>query len=348
MVLGHKTSSLPIMTDQEAMADNNNNARDRTLVDNANDVSLSFFKNPMKKSRRIIQNIPKNCRNFRRFIFNPATGEIMSRTPNSWLLIAIFYFIFYFFLAVFWAICFVVFMYTQIDDHVPKWQNSGGIIGSSPSLGFRPYTYQYDYPSSTIEINLDSQDMTDELGWQKWANRTSEFLKKYKDSIIDLDNLQSCNVYPYGFDTGTPCIYLKLNLIYGLKSIPYNTSSLPEYVPENIKKLIKDSSDTDKIWINCEETGGPKYLKMIDHFPHAISNSKYLIASNNRTIPNPLIAIKLNPKVKGSETPLIQIQCRAWAENIKYDPLLEKQGLLTLEFKVTSSDKTNVPLIEEQ
>lgn len=55
----------------------------------------------------------------RYIIHNPETGEILSRTPKSWLLITVFYLIYYAFLAGFWAAMLNIFFLT-LEDHQPK------------------------------------------------------------------------------------------------------------------------------------------------------------------------------------------------------------------------------------
>lgn len=75
------------------------------------------------------------------FLHNPDTGEIMSRTPLSWLLITVFYVIYYLCLAAFWTICMVIFLQTVPDDQ-PKWQTTNGLIGESPGVGIRPKKFR--------------------------------------------------------------------------------------------------------------------------------------------------------------------------------------------------------------
>jgi len=285
-------------------------------------------------------------RNSRRFCYNPDNGEIMTKKPMTWLQIIVYLVAVYTLIAIFWTICWAVFWNTQIDRAVVKLKNDAGLIGSSPSLSFKPYLPNYNnIPSSSIEINLDSKNMSDLIGWQKWANRTDEFLKEYRNQNIDLNPLEGCKDHPYGYDKGAPCIYLKLNRIHGIKSIPYNMSNISIHLPKMIEDVIKKGDESNKIWVNCEETGETKYLKMIDHFPQGFSNDDYIEASNNNTIPNPLIAIKLTPKVKDVKTPLIKVQCRAWAQNINYYPSREEEGLLTLKFQILKANQptTNEP-----
>jgi len=62
----------------------------------------------------------------RYFLHNPDTGEILSRTPMSWLLITVFYVIYYSCLAAFWAICMTIFLQTIPMDEMENMTNQSG------------------------------------------------------------------------------------------------------------------------------------------------------------------------------------------------------------------------------
>merc|ERR1712013_902591 len=58
---------------------------------------------------------------FKFFLYNPTTGEILSRTPLSWFKITAFYIVYYSFLAGFWLACLNVFFpYTAIKSNGTK------------------------------------------------------------------------------------------------------------------------------------------------------------------------------------------------------------------------------------
>merc|ERR1719295_1882584 len=64
----------------------------------------------------------------------------------------------------------------------------------------------------------------------------------------------------YGFDTGTPCLLLKLNRIYGWEPQPYENvtemTEAPSSLTSEIGELIKDPKNTkmmgQMIWLSCE------------------------------------------------------------------------------------------------
>jgi len=79
---------------------------------------------------------------FKYFLYNPDTGEFLSRTPLSWLKITVFYIIYYCFLAAFWLGCLNIFFLTLPDAQMgPKWTMDASIIGTNPGKGvMRPYS----------------------------------------------------------------------------------------------------------------------------------------------------------------------------------------------------------------
>lgn len=297
----------------------------------------------------------------RYFFHNPETGEIMTRTPLSWLLITVFYVIYYSCLAAFWAICMCIFITTLSYDE-PKWQNTNGIIGESPGLGLRPGQPKDLIDSAIIMFNKDSKEGQEEKSipnWQGWAERVTEFLKVYKNATEqnrgkDCDaegakatkdqaclfkyqeKLGSCGKDNYGYDKGTPCIFLKLNRIYGLENKPYNESDLPEDMPEALKSHIQAQSDKDQVWVNCQ----PKYpadkemLEKIEYFPPSRGfSNKYFPYMKQDDYLNPLVAVQFVPNLKQGIGQLIHIECRAWAQNIGYNRR-DKIGIASLELQI--------------
>merc|ERR1712223_1700125 len=69
-------------------------------------------------------------------IWNPDTGEVLTRTPLSWLKIFVFYCIYYGCLAAFWAAMLNIFFITIPPEH-PKWMLEESIIGINPGLGVK-------------------------------------------------------------------------------------------------------------------------------------------------------------------------------------------------------------------
>ncbi|XP_040566071.1 sodium/potassium-transporting ATPase subunit beta isoform X1 [Lepeophtheirus salmonis] len=74
---------------------------------------------------------------FKKFVWNTQTSEFLGRTGINWLKIILFYIVYYCFLTGYFIAMLAVF-YQTLDDKIPKWKNSNGIIGNNPGLGYRP------------------------------------------------------------------------------------------------------------------------------------------------------------------------------------------------------------------
>jgi len=335
----------------------------------------------------------------RYFFHNPDTGEIMTRTPLSWLLITVFYVIYYSCLAAFWAICMVIFLQT-VDYNEPKWQTKSSIIGESPGLGLRPKQSQDLVDSAIIMFNKDKQAARSEEEQKEnkvpsvdeWSGRILEFLSDYenetqidarrkdcdfntvdvegkriiKGARSDKDNDKgetqygACNFAVdeikskcganFGYDKGTPCIFLKLNKIFGLENeaIDQAKQELDKNYPnmdQKMKDEIAKAKNTDHVWVNCygkypadkEALGdGIEYIPKTRGIPNY-----YFPYLNQEYYVSPLVAVKFSPKSVPGQ--LIHIECRAYAKNIGYDRR-DKVGISVFELQIMdqkSADEYN-------
>jgi len=273
----------------------------------------------------------------RYILYNPETGQILSRTPKSWALITVFYLIYYAFLACFWGLMLFVFFQT-LDNSTPKWVAHESLIGTSPGLGLRPEQTDALVDSSMIHFTLGvEEDTPNEVGWKGWASRVEAFLKTYENKTgkacdesnkpgkdetcnFQISTLGSCGEFPYGYSEGKPCIFLKLNRIYGMDNDYYNDpDNLPEEMPSEIKEHIKSQSDKNQVWVDCrgENPADVESMGEIEFFPKSKGFPAYYFPyTNQENYTSPIIAVKFNQLPVGQ---LIHVECRAWAKNIRYD-----------------------------
>jgi sodium/potassium-transporting ATPase subunit beta len=298
----------------------------------------------------------------RYILHNPETGTILTRTPLSWALITLFYLVYYTFLASFWALIFFVFWQT-IDPKTPKWIAEQSIIGTSPGLGMRPEQTDALIDSSMIFFNKDSKDDSENVaGWGSWVERLDAFLSTYENEEqhglkcsetvkpkpgsgeachFDLSNLGPCNNKGHGYDIGQPCIFLKLNRIFGVTNDVYNDpENLPEEMPQHLKDHIKAQPNKDQVWVDCrgeypadeEGMGNLVYYPPSRGFP-----SYYFPFENQDHYESPLVAIQFKNLNLGQ---LLHIECRAWAKNIDYDRRA-RMGISHFELYVLNSTMVN-------
>lgn len=269
----------------------------------------------------------------RNFLYNRDTGQVCSRTPKSWALITGFYIIYYSCLAAFWAAMLTVFFQT-LPEGMPKWQNENGLIGISPGLGLRPKQTEARVDSSMIVFSENAADDGDDRpGWKGWADRSTEFLKKYRDSPykgFDVASLGDCGKIEtgHGYKVGKPCVFLKLNKIYGLQHSFYNDTSDDQLkdlngevadMPQSLKDHIDKQTDQNQVWVNCvpKNIADKEGLNSIKYFPESRGfPGTYFPFKGEEDFKSPLVAVQFEPKLKGQ---LIHIECRAWAKNIGYN-----------------------------
>jgi len=295
----------------------------------------------------------------RYLLHNPETGEILTRTPKSWLLITVFYLIYYSCLAGFWAAMLNIFFLT-LEDHQPKWQKDNSLIGVSPGLGLKPGQPKGLIDSTMIAFNFESE--TDQgipgdadyiAGWKGWSDRTTTFLdENYKNQpagcpatgCFSLTKLGPCQTAPYGFDEGTPCVFLKLNKIFDLKNDHCKAEDLEDApcneMPESLKEHIKKQSDQEQVWIEChgEYPADKENLKDIRYFPKEQGFPGTFFPYKGKQdkdgtplgYQSPIVAVQFAGAAKNQ---LLHIECRAWAKNIGYSKR-DRVGINHLELLV--------------
>ncbi|CAH0557286.1 unnamed protein product [Brassicogethes aeneus] len=296
---------------------------------------------------------------FRQFLWNSETGQFMGRTGSSWGKILLFYFIFYAVLIGFFTALVAVF-YQTLDPRTPKWQLDSSLIGSNPGLGFRPMP-----PESNVDSTLIWYKSSDKGNVQYWQRELNAFLTSYKkENNPHYNNVEQCNTFQrpsegkvcdvnmnqqwspclqemsYGFenDKSGPCIFLKLNKIYGWVPEYYNTSTLPqsdEAMPAYLKKVIVDAEKQQKhhmVWVTCEgeNPADKENIGSIRFIPARGFPSQYFPFKNEYGYLSPLVAVYFEEPRRGV---LINIECKAWAKNVHHDRV-DRRGSVHFELMV--------------
>uniref|UniRef100_A0A4Y0BGJ8 Sodium/potassium-transporting ATPase subunit beta n=1 Tax=Anopheles funestus TaxID=62324 RepID=A0A4Y0BGJ8_ANOFN len=281
--------------------------------------------------------------NFQLFLWNPEEGAIFGRTPSSWSKIGTFYIVFYSVLAALVAVCMWVFFQT-LDPRIPKWQMDQSLIGTNPGLGFRPLPSE-----DNVESTLIWYKGTDEKNYNMWTNALDDFLQDYrtpgqvsgrgqniyncdynqpppKGMVCDVDIKQygPCTLENhYNYHKSAPCIFLKLNKIYGWVPEFYNESSrLPNNMPVELKEYIKEKEQKElhtmnTVWISCEGENAAdiENVGQIQYYPRRGFPGYYYPYENS----------------EGGI--IINVECKAWAHNIKHDRH-ERMGTVHFELMI--------------
>ncbi|XP_017795244.1 PREDICTED: sodium/potassium-transporting ATPase subunit beta-2-like isoform X1 [Habropoda laboriosa] len=298
-----------------------------------------------------------NWKAFRDYIHNPAEGTYCGHTGKKWAITGIFYTCFFAVLALLFAICMKGLLAT-INTEKPRWILEESLIGTNPGLGFRPIS---EIPEEKSLIWYSSSDPS---SVQKWTGLLDKFLEEYVNSSLLPNggrNQQICNyntpVKPghvcavevnnwgpcspnqqYGFNNSAPCVFIKLNRIYGWIPECYNsTNDLPSDMPASLVQHIKsvNSSRLNTIWVSCagEDPHDHENIGEINYYPEDHGFPGYYYPYKN--IPgylSPVVAVHF---LRPARNRIISVECRAWAKNIKYSPLkLDKLGSVHFELMV--------------
>lgn len=281
---------------------------------------------------------------FHRFLYNSNEGTVLGRTALSWAKIGIFYIVFYSVLAALVAVCMWVFFQT-LDPRIPKWQMDQSLIGTNPGLGFRPLPSE-----DNVESTLIWYKGTDLNNYKMWTDALDEFLEDYrtpgqvsgrgqniynceynqpppKGMVCDVDVKQygpCTSENHYNYHKSAPCIFLKLNKIYGWVPEFYNDSnSLPNNMPKELKEYIKEKEQKEQhtmntVWVTCEGENAAdiENVGQIQYYPRRGFPGYYYPYENSEGYLSPLVAVHFERPVRGI---IINIECKAWARNIKHD-----------------------------
>lgn len=303
---------------------------------------------------------------FLSMLYNSKTGEILTRTPLSWLKIFTFYCIYYSFLAGFWIACLFIFFATlPHPDNGPRWQETGSLIGINPGLGTRPKNNDRDIDSNMflLKAGTTNKKPIEKDGEGRlnadYAVRLQNFLEMYKNTSMGEnmygreypafnveEKLGECGKFPYGYaaeeegGTVAPCIILKLNKIWGWKPGPIRCTerSCPYDLRVHLNSSVGiEAVNNTNIWIDCQG----RYPA--DQEALAGDGLTYFPESRNLPIKgyfpyegqidgiyhSPLVAIKVKvkPNFIGQ---LIHIECRAYYQGV-YHSKKDKQGLTQFE-----------------
>jgi len=310
---------------------------------------------------------------FRYMLWNPDTGEVLTRTPLSWLKITVFYCIYYTCLAGFWIACLNIF-FTTLPEEVdgPRWQQDYSLIGVNPGVGLRPRNNdrQIDSQMFVLQAGDTNEHPSKREGEGEtnadYATRMSKFLEIYDIKTMGKNENgpyptfdpksalgDACGSFPFGYvatsknnNTVKPCIFVKLNAIWGWVPEPYDCASEPD-CPESLSKHLESgeaqAAGADNVWIDCKGRyaadresleGRITYFPAgrnipIKYFPY---NGKKKDENGNivEAYHSPLVAIQVDPATPGQ---MVHIECRAYYSGVKH-VTKSKEGLVQFEVQI--------------
>ncbi|CRK99115.1 CLUMA_CG012158, isoform A [Clunio marinus] len=142
-----------------------------------------------------------------------------------------------------------------------------------------------------------------------------------KTCDVDIKAFDPCSKERYfGYLKSTPCVFLKLSKDAEWVPEFYNESSLPEEMPEDLKRDVSDYVRQNKrhaqiIWVSCEGKSpvDKENMGLITYLPRRGFPGFYYPCSSKIACTEPLVAIQFqSPKSQV----LINVQCTIWAKNL--------------------------------
>ncbi|ODN01159.1 Sodium/potassium-transporting ATPase subunit beta-2 [Orchesella cincta] len=307
------------------------------------------------------------------FIWNGKTGQFLGRTGSSWVKIFVFYVVFYAGLAAFAGLCYYLFSLTLTLDHPKWLLEESIIgtnpgVGYRPmpdqetNSGSSLVWYRRDNREDTAVWYTQLANYTDLVenpvevdSLQTCTYDNGLRATKVKSCQVDIKLFGPCNKNNnFGYRLGEPCFLIKLNRIIGWRPSPLgvnergqynpdilrddlaNQKNFPEWLKEHIESGVKTARDPssflDTVWISCagENIADQETLGPVKYYPSPGIPGYFYPYYKQLGYQSPFIFVQF---VKPKTGVLINIECRAWANNIIYNKI-DRLGSVHFELMI--------------
>lgn len=115
---------------------------------------------------------------------------------------------------------------------------------------------------------------------------------------LDISKFDLCSTsHAYGYNNSSPCIFLKLNRIFGWTPEYFNDpDDLPDDMPDDLRTHIKQlpKAHRNQVWVSCrgENAADREILGDINYYPTRGFPSFFYPYVNTRGYLSPLVAVK--------------------------------------------------------
>lgn len=310
------------------------------------------YKMPTKEDRRTYY---KGCEyhfpgrtEWRRLFFNKIHGKYKLRRPSHWLYTLVFSVLYILFVIIF-SMAWFDFIKDDASRKVPM------IKMAQPFISFTPIGPR----TNPKAVSFDPRNSTEVM--EKYAGIMA-LLEKYGDYGHN-PRFGTCTANEkFGYPSGEPCVFLKVNRIIGFKTEPYINSDelvkakIDEVEFTALKRLLENTTTEEgrlnRTWITCRSDKDKNVL--IEFHPEPAIRTEYTdieekieyIANEGKKSffgpndVNRIVALKIK-NLKANER--VHINCKMWAQNIHH----RKEGYGQVSFFVLLATNENRERVEK-
>lgn len=280
------------------------------------------------------------------FLWNSREKTVLGRTGMSWLKIFVFYCILYACLAGWFAGLLNIY-FTFLSEKAPTYYGEGSLTKANPALGVRPMPV---FDSTLIRFSQG-----DSGSYRPFVDHFKAFLKTYEmvNKSIDcaggkkatedlactipvksyLEKLNCTSDNDYGYFTGSPCVALKMNKLYGFEPEPYaNRAEIDADLHEGERIRDPMAYSDGNVGISCDGQNAidKQNINSIKFAPESGLSMDYFPYFNQPDYRSPLVIARIDVE----KLVTIQVNCRLWAKNIDNSDGKQKRGTIHFEFYI--------------
>ncbi|KAH8292508.1 hypothetical protein KR054_011172, partial [Drosophila jambulina] len=215
--------------------------------------------------------------------------RLFGRTALGWTRIVLLYLFLYFLILVIVIFWLLIFTFAIIPKDRPLTSKKAPGVSLVPHnntvLEFVPIAHSTIYPI---------------------VDKIEEFLFSLKDNAIDFFSDFNADEL-WGYNTGKPCIFVRLNRVYGFKPETYDTpEELPKAAPSELKDVIRKHGGSPRIWLSAKAISGPSPTFL--YYP-----GPFFDTSDKMTGVQRVVAVQLENMPANRE---VEVDFKVWARNI--------------------------------
>lgn len=240
--------------------------------------------------------------------------KLFGRTAWGWIRVTLYFSILYLIIASYFFFWRAVVHSIFPHEGKPRW------LKGAPGLSV--------FPTNESTISYYRHLMADIY---PLADKIDKYMSQLEDNAEDY--FDECNIDDlWGFPSGKPCVFVKLNYVMGYSPVTYDTpAALPSNAPGELADIVTKYAGVSKIWLTCKVTEGPTPKFQYIPGPYfTVADDKLPIKGTAR-----VVAVQLNDLKPNSKT---YISCKVWAKNIRIDT--NYNGIGHVKFSVEMRTET--------